>query len=47
MEIIDGYEDNLNFYLALIDKESNEFLKGGFVLHDKCINYISEVDSKT
>jgi hypothetical protein len=47
LEMIDGYDDNLNFNLDLIDKETNMSLKAGIELHDKFIDYITEIDSKS
>jgi hypothetical protein len=44
MEMIDGYNDNLNYSLDLIDKETKQSLKEGIQLHDKLIDYLNDVE---
>ena len=46
MEMIDGYNDNLNFSLDLIDKDTKESLKGRVELHDKFMEYLEEIENK-
>ncbi|MDC7783377.1 hypothetical protein [Priestia megaterium] len=46
MEMIDGYNDNLNFPLDLIDKDTKESVKGRVELHDKFIEYLEEIENK-
>lgn len=44
MELIDGYNDDLPFPIDLLDKETNQSLKGDTELHDNFMNYIYEVE---
>ncbi|RFB20699.1 hypothetical protein DZB87_26430 [Bacillus sp. ALD] len=46
MEMIDGYNDNLNFRLDLIDKDTKESVKGRVELHDKFIEYLEEIENR-
>lgn len=46
MELIDGYNDDLPFTNDLINKDTNQSLKGDIELHDHFIDYLNEVEKK-
>ncbi|KML31418.1 hypothetical protein Q9R38_14500 [Priestia aryabhattai] len=46
MEMIDGYNNNLNFSLDLVDKDTKESLKGRVELHDKFMEYLEKIENK-
>lgn len=46
MELIDGYNDDLPLTIDLIDKDTNQSLKGDIELHDHFIDYLNEVEKK-
>lgn len=45
MELIDGYNDNINFSIDLIEKYTGQSLKGDIQLHDKFLDYLNEVEN--
>ncbi|MBE4909807.1 hypothetical protein IMZ08_17370 [Bacillus luteolus] len=46
MELINGYHDNLNFPMDLIEKDTGRSIKGNIRLHDKFMDYLYEVEDK-
>lgn len=46
MELIDGYNRDMAFPLDLIDKGTGKSLKGNIELHDKFMDYLSEVEDR-
>jgi hypothetical protein len=44
MEMIDGYNDNLNYSLDLVDNVTKQSLKEGIQLHDEFIDYLKDVE---
>jgi hypothetical protein len=46
MELIDGYNENINFPIDLIEKDTGQSLKGDIQLHDKFMDFLNEVENE-
>jgi len=46
LELIDGYNADIGFSLDLIKKGTGQSLKGNTELHDKFMDYLSEVENE-
>ena len=46
LEMIDGYDDHLDFEIDLIDSDTKQSLKNGIQLHDKWMDFLNDCEGE-